>query len=128
LFSGPQGQPTVNIQDVNDLATLGRNAVVPIDRAGLTNTAGNVFAIKWILDRLSDVGGGAGAILGGRSLASAMESPTWVDAISGQHIPFLNSLYSGTPAVLQNVLQYQNNPPSTYDPLGWNVTQSQNPP
>ena len=128
MFTGPNGAPTANIQDMNDLATLGRNAVVPIDRSGLTNTAGSVFALKWLSDQakaaFGTVGGLATMGIGGAGLSD----PAFVDAIRGKGTPLVNSLYSGMPAATQNILQYQNNPPPAYDPLGYSVTANQNPP
>jgi hypothetical protein len=128
LFTGPQGAPTANIQDVNDLATLGRNAVVPIDRAGLTNTAASVYALKWLGDQAKNVFGTIGGLAamgaGGRSLSD----PEFVNAIRGQGTPLVNSLYAGIPAATQNILQYQNNPPSAFDALGVRISAGQNPP
>ena len=128
LFTGPQGAPTANIQDMADQATLGRNSVVAINRSGLTDTAGSVFALKWLADQakhaLGTAGGLAAMMAGGRSLSD----PDFVNAIRGRGTPLVNSLYAGVPAATQNILQYQNNPPSAYDPLGYSVTVNQNPP
>jgi hypothetical protein len=127
LFTSPTGTPTANIQDVNDIATLGRNAVVPVSRDGLANTAGIMYALKKAGDVASHVFGGAGglALMGvaGRNLAD----PDFINAIRGQGTPLVNSLYAGVPAAVQNILQYQNNPPAAYDPLGYSVTPNQNP-
>jgi hypothetical protein len=111
LFTGPNGQTTSGITDMNDLATLGRNTVVPVERAGLSNTAGSVLAWKWLLDRMKDVGGGVGMLAGGRAIASGMESPTFVNAMSGNMTPFVDALYAGVPAATQNINQFQQNPP-----------------
>ena len=127
MFTGPQGQTSGNIQDMNDLATLGRNAVVPINRSGLTDTASNVFAWKYMLDQLKNVGGGAGMLLGGRGIANAWANPEWANTIRGQGTPLVDSLYQGLPAATQNIMQYQTNPPPAYDPLGYSVTAGQNP-
>jgi hypothetical protein len=109
MFAGPTGQPLAGVSDMNDLATLGRNSVVPISRAGLTNTAGSVLGIKWLLDAIKQTGGVAAAGLGGRALASGMESPTFVNAMSGNITPLTDSLYNGLPAATQTILQNQNN-------------------
>ena len=114
LFTGPNGQPTSGIDTMNDLATLGRNTVVPVERAGLTNTAATVMAWKWLLDRMQNVGGPAAALIGGRSIAAGMESPTFVNAMSGSITPLTDALYQGVPAATQNVAQFQQNP--TYNP------------
>ena len=128
LFAGPNAAPTANIQDVNDIAKLGQNAVVPISRSGLTDTAGVMYALKkasdWATQGLGTAGGLGLMALAGRNLAD----PAFVNAIRGQGTPLVNSLYSGVPAATQNILQYQNNPPPVYDPLGYSVTASQNPP
>lgn len=127
LFTGPQGQPTGSVQDMNDLATLGRNAVVAQERAGLTNTAASVYAFKkvadWLQQGLGTVGGLAAMTVAGRNLSD----PEFVNAVRGRGTPLVNSLYAGVPAATQSILQYQNNPPATYDPLGYSVTRSQNP-
>ena len=127
LFVGPNNAPTVNIQDVNDIATLGRNAVVPINRSGLTDTAGVMYALKKAGDLAQTALGGAGGLLAmglaGRNLAD----PEFINAIRGQSTPLVNSLYAGVPAATQNILQYQNNPPPDYDPLGYSVTAGQTP-
>jgi hypothetical protein len=117
LFTGPTGQTTSGISDVNDLATMGRNTVVPIERAGLTNTAGFVLAMKWLMNRAAAAGGPIAAPLGGRALASGLESPTLVNAMSGNITPLTDALYAGVPAATQNILQYQsqNNDPA-YSP------------
>ena len=127
VFSGPQGEPTANIQDIDDLGTLGRNAVVPINRSGLTDTAGGVFAWKFVLDQLKRLGT-ASAVIGGRQIANAWANPEWANTIRGQATPLVDSLYSGLPAATQNIMQYQTNPPPAYDPLGYSVTAGQNPP
>jgi hypothetical protein len=111
LFTGPNGQPTSGVDTMNDLATLGRETVVPIERAGLSNTAGSVLAMKWLLDRMKDVGGPLLAGVGGRTIASGMESPTFVNAMSGNITPLTDALYQGVPAATQNVMQFQQNPP-----------------
>jgi hypothetical protein len=111
LFSGPGGQATGGISTMNDLATLGRNAVVPIDRAGLTNTAGAVLGVKWLLDAMKAGAGTAAAAVGGRALASGMENPAFVNAMGGKFTPLVDALYKGVPAATQNVAQFQDNPP-----------------
>ena len=122
LMTGPSGQPTASVPDMNDVATLGRNAVVPINRSGLTDTASSVFAWKYLLDQLKNVGGGAGMLFGGRQLANAWANPEWANEIRGQGTPLVDSLYSGIPAGTQTVMQSQLNPPAEYDPLGWGLT------
>ena len=119
LFTTSSGQPGPGISDMNDLATMGRNTVVPVERAGLSNTAGSVLAMKWILDRMKDAGGPLAMLAGGRSLASGMESPTFVNAMSGRITPLTDALYAGVPAATQTILQRQSE-----DPLGWGLTSS----
>ena len=128
LFASPGGQTQSGAADMSDIANLGRNAVVPINRSGLTDTASNVFAWKYILDQLKNVGGMGGMLLGGRQIANMMANPDFVNTVTGRGTPLVDSLYSGVPAATQNILQYQNNPPPAYDPLGYSVTASQNPP
>jgi hypothetical protein len=127
LFTGPQGSTTANINDVNDIATLGRNSVVAQNRAGLTDAAGSVYALKWLADQAQHAFGAAGGLgtmlLAGRNLSD----PDFVNAVRGQGTPLVNSLYAGVPAASQNILQYQTNPPAAYDPLGYSVTAGQSP-
>jgi hypothetical protein len=127
LFAGPGGQPTTNIQDVNDVAKLGQNAVIPINRSGLTDTGAVLYALKkagdWSQQALGTVGGLGLMALGGRTLSD----PDFVNAIRGQSSPLVQSLYAGIPAGIQNVLQYQNNPPPIFDPLGRSVSAGQAP-
>jgi hypothetical protein len=127
LFTGPQGSTTANINDVNDIATLGRNSVVAQNRAGLTDAAGSVYALKWLADQAQHAFGAAGGLgtmlLAGRNLSD----PDFVNAVRGQGTPLVNSLYAGVPAATQNILQYQTNPPAAYDPLGYSVTAGQSP-
>ena len=109
LFAGPNGGTFSGLEDVNDAATLGRNAVVPVERAGLTNTAGSMLAVKTVLDALRAAGGLAGSAVGGRLVASGMESPTFVNAMSGNITPLTNALYAGVPQGTQNIMQFQQN-------------------
>jgi hypothetical protein len=125
LFAGPQGAPTANARDVNDIATLGRNAVVPINRSGLTDTAGTVFALKKLSDWISQGVGVPGGLLTMALAGRNLSDPEFVNAVRGQGTPLVDSLYAGIPAATQNILQYQNNPPAAYDPLGWSVTSGQ---
>ena len=112
LFTGPNGGTTANAADMDDLATLGRNAVVATSREGLTNTAGSVIALKQIFDWMKNYGGPVGMVLGGRALSSAIESPNFTNAIRGQGVtPLVDSLYAGTPGATQNIMQFQTNPP-----------------
>jgi hypothetical protein len=109
LFTGPSGQPLADVTSMNDAATLGRNAVVPVERAGLTNTAGAMLGVKTILDALKAAGGFIGTLGGGRLAASGIESPTFVNAMSGNITPLTDTLYNGLPAATQTILQAQNN-------------------
>ena len=127
LFAGPGGQTQSGISDMNDAATLGANSVIPVERSGLGDTAGSVFALKWLLDQAGRHVGPLLAPVGGRAAASWLESPGFRNAVSGNTTPLVDSLYGNVPAATQNILQYQNNPPATYDPLGYSVTANQNP-
>ena len=128
LFTGPGGGTTANSADMDDLATLGRNAVVPINRSGLTDTANSVFAWKFMLDQLKHVGGIGAMLGGGKMLANTWANPEWANTIRGQPTPLVDSLYNGLPVATQTIMQAQTNPTPAYDPLGWGVTAGQNPP
>jgi hypothetical protein len=99
LFGGPTGGPLADVANMNDAATLGRNSVVPVERAGLTNTAGTMLAVKWALDKMKDVAGPIAAALGGNAITRGMESPATVNLMAGNGTPLVDALYSnGFPA------------------------------
>ena len=104
---------------MNDAATMGRETVVPVERAGLTNTAGSMLAVKTMLDVLKAAGGLAGSAVGGRLISKGLESQPSIDALSGNITPLTDALYNGLPMATQSILQNQNN----QDPrLGYSVT------
>ena len=130
MFRAPNGGTYSGLSDYNDLATLGRETVTPVERAGLTNTAGAMLATKALIDWLHGAGtslaGSAGGLVagfgGGRLLSSAVESQPSINALSGNITPLTDALYNGLPAATQSILQNQNN----QDPrLGYSVTAGQ---
>jgi hypothetical protein len=110
LFTGPTGQPILEAANMDDAATMGREAVVPVERAGLTNTAGTMLGVKTVLDALRAAGGLVGSAVGGRFAAKGLESAPFVNAMSGNVTPFVDALYAGAPQGLQNIQQFQQNP------------------
>ena len=122
LFQAPNGGTYSGLSDMNDAATMGRETVVPVERAGLTNTAGSMLAVKTMLDVLKAAGGLAGSAVGGRLISKGLESQPSIDALSGNITPLTDALYNGLPMATQSILQNQNN----QDPrLGYSVTAGQ---
>ena len=130
MFRAPNGATYSGLSDYNDLATLGRETVTPVERAGLTNTAGAMLATKALIDWLHGTGtslaGSAGGLVagfgGGRLLSSAVESQPSINALSGNITPLTDALYNGLPMATQSILQNQNN----QDPrMGYSVTAGQ---
>ena len=122
LFQAPNGGTYSGLGGMSDAATLGRETVVPVERAGLTNTAGSMLAVKTMLDVLKAAGGLAGSAVGGRLISKGLESQPSIDALSGNITPLTDALYNGLPMATQSILQNQNN----QDPrLGYSVTPGQ---
>jgi hypothetical protein len=125
MFSTPGGGVDEGLQNMNDLATGGRNAVVPINRSGLTDIASTAFGWKWLLDQMKQIGGhtlgGATSLIGGRQIANAWANPEWANTIRGQPQPFLTGLYEGVPAATQNIMQAQTNPPEDWGVLAGRI-------
>ena len=114
LFRTPSGgadQPALDT--ANDLATLGENTVLPVERAGLTNVAGAAVLGTKALDWLKASGGVA--TLGMPYLiAKMMENPGTVSTVAtGPTRSLSDAIYSGVPAATQSILQSQNNPYSS---------------
>ena len=72
LFSTPERlRPAATFRTWTIWRRLGRNAVVAINRSGLTDTAGSVFALKWLADKAQDAFGTSGGL---SAMASAVEA------------------------------------------------------
>ena len=111
LFRTPSGgSDQLALDTANDLATLGENTVLPIERAGLTNVAGAAVLGTKVLDWLNTSGGRA--TLGAPYIiAKMMENPGTVSTVAtGPTRSLSDAVYSGLPAAIQNITQSQNNP------------------